>query len=169
MTIVLYCNVCAANKIEAGGLSGAPLKPYSLKAVRTLRALLPASIPLIGCGGIMTGADALEYAKAGASMVQVYTGFGYDGVGHCRRVKDQLIQALAKEGTTWEQVVAESVSKLSLDEGVARVGEKAVNAVGRLIIEAQELKELVDKLGEKIDREQFYSGNAPIDNQAITM
>jgi len=65
-----------ANKSEIGGLSGIPLKIYSLTALRTLRSHLPASIALIGCGGISTGADALEYAKAGASLVQVYTGLG---------------------------------------------------------------------------------------------
>ena len=90
-------NRYTANKSETGGLSGVPLKEYSLIALRTLRSHLPASIPLIGCGGISTGADALEYAKAGASLVQVYTGFGYDGAGACRRIKDQLVEALEKE------------------------------------------------------------------------
>ena len=49
---------------------------YSLQALKTLRARLPSSIPLIGRGGILSGTDALEYARAGASLVQVYTSFG---------------------------------------------------------------------------------------------
>jgi dihydroorotate dehydrogenase len=108
--------VTTANRSEVGGLSGKPIKPYSLKALQTLRTHLPASVPLIGCGGISTGKDALDYAKAGACMVQVYTSFGYDGVGTCRRIKDQLVDELMKEGKSWEQVVNEAVGKLSLKE-----------------------------------------------------
>ncbi|KAJ7155465.1 Dihydroorotate dehydrogenase-domain-containing protein [Mycena crocata] len=144
-----------SNKSETGGLSGVPLKQYSLAAVRTLRKNLPARIPLIGCGGISTGADALEYAKAGASLVQVYTGFGYDGVGACRRIKDQLVEELSKEGLTWGDVVNKAVSELSLKEGVhaheieKHVSEDAGPSIGQLIAEAEELKRLLDQLGEK--------------------
>jgi dihydroorotate dehydrogenase len=60
---------------------------------------------LIGCGGITSGADVLEYARAGASLVQIYTVFGYDGAGACRRIKDELVEALKKEGRTWQEVV----------------------------------------------------------------
>ena len=105
-----------ANKSEIGGLSGAPLKPRSLQVLKTLRTHLPSSIPLIGCGGISTGADALDYARAGASLIQVYTGFGYDGAGTCRRIKDELEGLLRAENTTWKAVVDESVQKLSWTE-----------------------------------------------------
>ena len=101
-------------------------------------------MPLIGCGGISTGKDALDYAKAGACMVQVFTSFGYDGVGTCRRIKDQLIDELVKEGKTWEQVVDEAVGKLSLKEI-----QPKENNVQQLILEAQELKELLDELGQR--------------------
>lgn len=63
--------ITAENKREQGGLSGPPLRPLSLKIVKDLRSQLPASIPIIGCGGISSGADAIEFAKAGASCVQV--------------------------------------------------------------------------------------------------
>src|SRR3954453_17085530 len=105
-----------ANQSETGGLSGAPLKAYSLAALRTLRGQLPGRILLIGCGGISTGSDALEYAKAGASLVQLYTRFGYDGMGACRRIKDQIVEELEKEGTTWDEVVRKAVRELSLKE-----------------------------------------------------
>ncbi|KAG1864568.1 Dihydroorotate dehydrogenase-domain-containing protein [Suillus tomentosus] len=105
------------NKSEIGGLSGAPkLKPRALQALKMLHVHVPASIPLIGCGGISMGADALGYARAGASLVQMYTGFGYDGVGTCRHIKDKLEVLLRAENTTWKAVVVESVRKLSLTE-----------------------------------------------------
>lgn len=142
-------SILIENKIEMGGLSGPPVKPFSLKALQTLRANLPSSIPLIGCGGIVTGKDALDYAKAGATMVQVYTGFGYDGVGACRRIKDQLIDELKKEGRTWEQVVNEAVEKLSWTE--PEPVKKGEASVKQLIEEAEELKAMLDKLGKKME------------------
>lgn len=139
--------------METGGLSGAPLKPLTLAALKTLRANLPATIPIIGCGGISTGSDALEYAKAGASLVQVYTGFGYDGVGSCRRIKDQLVEELAKEGQTWEQVVQQAVQTLSYKPPPPPVASDSTESksasVGQLVAEAEELKKLLDQLGEK--------------------
>lgn len=134
-----------ANAVEQGGLSGAPLKQYTLKALKTLRTHLPASIPLIGCGGIFTGADALEFAKAGASLVQVYTGFGYDGVGACRRIKDELSDLLTQNDTTWQAVVNQAVRDLAYKE--PSTSEASVNT---LIEEAKELGKLLDKFGEDL-------------------
>ena len=105
-----------ASRVEVGGLSGAPVKPLALKTLKTLRSLLPADIPIIGSGGIWTGQDALDFAKAGAQMVQIYTSFGYNGVGTCRRIKDELVKLLEKEGKTWGQVVKEAVEKHSWRE-----------------------------------------------------
>ncbi len=115
--------------------------------MQIIRSQLPSSIPIIGCGGITTGKDALEYAKAGAGLVQVYTSFTYDGVGACRRIKDQVAEELAKEGKTWEQVVNEAVSRLSWRETL-RVEEKPEEGltVQQLIGEAKELDALLDKL-----------------------
>ena len=95
------------NQTEIGGLSGPPLKPLTLRALRTLRSHLPASIPLIGCGGISTGQDAIEYARAGASIVQLYTSFAHNGVGTPRRIKDEITQILEAQGKTWMEVVKE--------------------------------------------------------------
>ncbi|KII85891.1 hypothetical protein PLICRDRAFT_44315 [Plicaturopsis crispa FD-325 SS-3] len=156
-TVQRPANIADPNKSEAGGLSGAPLKQYSLRALRTLRTHLPASIPLIGCGGISSGADALEYARAGASLVQIYTSFGYDGVGTCRRIKDQLAAALEKEGTTWEAVTNKAVAELSLKETNAR------GTVGQLLEEARELEKLVDKLGQSMHSSE---GEAETDARA---
>lgn len=62
--------------------------------MRTLRPLLPPSIPIIGAGGVSSAPDALAMAHAGASLVQLYTSFGYQGVGTARLLKDALSAAL---------------------------------------------------------------------------
>ncbi|KAF1689231.1 quinone-dependent dihydroorotate dehydrogenase [Pseudoxanthomonas taiwanensis] len=71
---------------EPGGLSGAPLMGQSTLVLRRLRARLPEAIPLVGVGGILSGADAVAKMAAGANLVQVYTGLVYRGpalVGEC--------------------------------------------------------------------------------------
>ena len=71
---------------ETGGLSGEPLMNKSTAVLRMLRTRLPETIPLVGVGGILSGADAVKKMAAGASLVQVYTGFIYRGpslIGEC--------------------------------------------------------------------------------------
>lgn len=73
---------------ETGGLSGKPLKSLALQTLRRLRAEVGADYPLIGVGGIGSGADARERVEAGADLVQVYSGFIYRGpalVAECAR------------------------------------------------------------------------------------
>lgn len=64
---------------EAGGLSGAPLTARSTEVIGAFASELKGRIPIIGVGGIMSGADAVAKIKAGASLVQLYTGFIYRG------------------------------------------------------------------------------------------
>jgi len=64
---------------ESGGLSGAPLREVSNTMIRKLAQLLEGRIPIIGVGGVMSAADACAKRAAGASLVQVYTGFVYRG------------------------------------------------------------------------------------------
>ena len=64
---------------EAGGLSGAPVLEASNRVIRTLRQALGAGYPIIGVGGVMSGADARAKLDAGADLVQIYTGFIYGG------------------------------------------------------------------------------------------
>ncbi len=64
---------------ETGGLSGAPLLEASNRVLRQLRAELGSSYPIIGVGGVMSGADAVAKREAGADLVQIYTGFIYAG------------------------------------------------------------------------------------------
>ena len=64
---------------ETGGLSGAPLRDASTQVIRKLAQLLEGRIPIIGVGGVMSAADARAKLAAGASLVQIYTGFIYRG------------------------------------------------------------------------------------------
>ena len=64
---------------EAGGLSGAPLTEVSTQVIRTLAGTLSGRLPIIGVGGIFSGADAVAKLRAGASLVQIYSGFIYRG------------------------------------------------------------------------------------------
>ena len=66
---------------ETGGLSGGPVMNKSTAVLRMLRTRLPESIPLVGVGGILSGADAAKKMAAGASLVQLYTGLVYRGPG----------------------------------------------------------------------------------------
>jgi dihydroorotate dehydrogenase len=73
---------------QAGGLSGRPLFARSTQVVRALAKHLQGALPIIGVGGIFCGADAVEKLRAGASLVQLYTGLVYRGPGlvsECRR------------------------------------------------------------------------------------
>lgn len=75
-----------ASARESGGLSGAPLMNKATAVLRMLRTRLPDHIPLIGVGGILSGADAAKKMAAGATLVQTYTGLVYRGpmlVGEC--------------------------------------------------------------------------------------
>jgi dihydroorotate dehydrogenase len=83
---------------EAGGLSGAPLKPLALAALRGFRAATQGRVPLIGCGGIANGADAYERIRAGAVLVQLYTALVYEGPGLVARIKRDLASLLRRDG-----------------------------------------------------------------------
>jgi dihydroorotate dehydrogenase len=64
---------------EAGGLSGAPVRNASNIVIKALKARLGNQLPIIGVGGILSGADAREKIMAGASLVQLYSGLIYRG------------------------------------------------------------------------------------------
>jgi dihydroorotate dehydrogenase len=83
---------------ETGGLSGAPLKPLALHALRAFRAASGGAIPLIGVGGIASADDAWERIRAGASLVQLYTAMVYRGPGIARWIAHGLAERLAREG-----------------------------------------------------------------------
>lgn len=79
------------DKIGAGGLSGAPVLERSTEVVRYLRAKNP-DIPIIAVGGILSGADAVAKLKAGANLVQVYSGLVYRGPGLIKEIKKAILE-----------------------------------------------------------------------------
>jgi dihydroorotate dehydrogenase len=84
--------------IGAGGLSGAPLKARSLDVLRRLRGRVGTRLVLISVGGIETADDAWERIKAGATLIQAYTGFIYGGPSWPRRLHRQLSAKLRASG-----------------------------------------------------------------------
>jgi dihydroorotate dehydrogenase len=77
---------------EAGGLSGAPVRAASTQVIKILKARLGNTLPIIGVGGILSGADAREKIMAGASLVQIYSGLIYQGpdlVSECAKALRQ--------------------------------------------------------------------------------
>ncbi len=75
---------------ETGGLSGLPVKERSTEVIRYLRYKAGKEMVIIGVGGIFTAEDALEKIKAGANLVQVYTGFIYEGPGMIKKIVRKL-------------------------------------------------------------------------------
>jgi dihydroorotate dehydrogenase len=79
---------------EAGGLSGAPLRTRSTEVIRYIWESTQGAVPIIGVGGVFTAQDAWEKLAAGASLVQVYTGWTYEGPWMVRRILEGLGLAL---------------------------------------------------------------------------
>lgn len=79
-------------KIGAGGLSGKPVRNKSTEVIRYLSEKSGGRIPIIGVGGIHSAEDAIEKLNAGASLVQIYTGFIYEGPSLVKRINKALIK-----------------------------------------------------------------------------
>ena len=80
--------------IEAGGLSGKPLKERSTEVIRYIASKSNNAFPIIGVGGIQTAKDAIEKLEAGASLVQVYTGFIYEGPALVKKINKGLLERM---------------------------------------------------------------------------
>jgi dihydroorotate dehydrogenase len=90
----------SADSVKAcgdGGLSGAPLRNQSTRMIASLYRLTRGSMVLIGVGGIFTAADAWEKICAGASLVQLYTGFIYEGPAVARTINEGLFEIMRRE------------------------------------------------------------------------
>jgi len=88
----------SGNRDEAGGLSGAPLAALSTDVLRRTARRVEGQFPLIGCGGIGSGADAYAKIRAGATLVQIYSMMVYEGPPLIRRIKNELAALLARDG-----------------------------------------------------------------------
>jgi dihydroorotate dehydrogenase len=86
------------HKTEAGGLSGAPLFEPSTAVLSQLYALTKGRIPLIGVGGVSSGADAYKKIRAGASLVQLYSSFSLQGPTLVPQVTHDLAACLRRDG-----------------------------------------------------------------------
>ncbi|WP_261890785.1 quinone-dependent dihydroorotate dehydrogenase [Acaryochloris marina] len=83
---------------EAGGISGAPVRSRSTDVIRFIHQQTQGQLPIIGVGGIFTAEDAWEKLCAGASLLQVYTGWVYEGPWMVRRILEGLLMKMKEEG-----------------------------------------------------------------------
>jgi len=79
------------NQIEVGGLSGKPLRERSTEVIRFLSEKSNKAFPIIGVGGIHSEQDALEKLEAGASLIQLYTGFIYEGPALVKKINKAIL------------------------------------------------------------------------------
>jgi len=91
-------NLTSKFKEEEGGLSGEPLQKISTIIIKKFYKQLNGNIPIIGVGGVSSGKSAYEKILAGASLLQLYTGFVYRGPSTAKEIKKELIQILKNEG-----------------------------------------------------------------------
>ena len=84
----------STNKKEIGGLSGKPVTDRSTAVIRFLHEKSNKAFPIIGVGGIHTPEDALEKLEAGASLIQLYTGFVYEGPGVVKKMNKAILEAI---------------------------------------------------------------------------
>ncbi len=85
---------------QKGGLSGKPLTDKSTAVIRNFYRLTKGKLPIIGVGGISTGSDAYAKIKAGASLVQLYTGLVFKGPTVANSINRELLQLLKSDGLT---------------------------------------------------------------------
>ena len=164
--------ISTKNIHEQGGLSGPPLKPLAIKALTTVRQRVGPEMTIIGCGGIYTAEDACDFAKAGASAVQLYTSFGYEGVGHPRRLKDDLVALLKKEGTTWKQLVGSGIDPDSVRETKAKAGAELEDLYRRetagLKAKLEELRGSFANAGPSDEEKRLMTDSAAEGSTAVT-
>jgi len=79
-------------------LSGAPLRSRSNEVISFIYRLTRGRLPIIGVGGIFTAEDAWEKICSGASLIQLYTGFIYEGPGVAKTINQGLLEMLKREG-----------------------------------------------------------------------
>ena len=87
------------DQIGNGGLSGAPLHKKNVELVRYIHQKSEGKLPIIGVGGIMSGADAQEMIDAGASLVEIYSGFIYEGPSLVKKINKHLEKELSANET----------------------------------------------------------------------
>lgn len=97
-TTITRPNLINSNKEESGGLSGAPLTNISTAMISDMYRRTRGNIPIIGVGGIFSGADVYVKIRAGASLVQLYTSYIYNGPPIVGKIKKELCEILETNG-----------------------------------------------------------------------
>ena len=97
-TVSRPASLRSSRKSETGGLSGAPLTKLSTAVLRKTAQRVERQFPLIGTGGVGSGADAYEKIRNGATLVQLYSAMVFEGPPLVRRIKDELEALLARDG-----------------------------------------------------------------------
>lgn len=97
-TTITRTNLINPNKKESGGLSGAPLVDISTAMISDMYKRTRGSIPIIGVGGVFSGADVYVKIRAGASLVQLYTSYIYHGPPIVGKIKKELCEILKING-----------------------------------------------------------------------
>lgn len=85
-------NLESADRDESGGVSGKPLTKRSTEVIRFLNSKSNGAFPIIGVGGIHSAEDAIEKLEAGASLLQLYTGFIYEGPGLINQINQKILR-----------------------------------------------------------------------------
>lgn len=100
--------------LGAGGISGAPLRLRSPRVVARLYSKLEGTLPIVGVGGVMDAEDAWKMIRAGACVVQVYTGFIYGGPGFVRRLHSGIVACAARDGfARWEDAIGVDAARVA--------------------------------------------------------
>jgi len=97
-TVARPADLQGRHRAETGGLSGRPLFQPSTRLLAEMDRLLAGRMPLIGVGGVASGADAYAKIRAGASLVQLYSALIYEGPGLVARIKRELLELLQRDG-----------------------------------------------------------------------
>ena len=97
-SVKLRENLVNKQKNETGGLSGSPIKDTSNLIIKKFFKTIKGKVPIIGVGGIDSGASAYEKIRAGASLLQLYTGLVYKGPFVVRAIKQELAELLRRDG-----------------------------------------------------------------------
>jgi len=91
-------DLVSANRVQVGGLSGAPVKDMSTECIRKMYRYTDGKLPIVGVGGVGTGRDAFEKFKAGASLVEVYSMMVFNGPGSVSRIRHELADLMIQNG-----------------------------------------------------------------------
>jgi dihydroorotate dehydrogenase len=107
-----------AHRGEAGGLSGRPLFARATRVLAKAYLASEGKLPLIGVGGIDSGEAAVEKIRAGASLIQLYTGLVYEGPGLLGEIKAKIAEELERSGGTLQALVGAGAERWAKSGGV---------------------------------------------------